>query len=468
MIEIDLMVSGRVVTMDQKRTIIDDGAVAIAGSKIVAVGSYDQVNKTHSARRHISLPRAIIIPGLIDCHTHMSQTLVRGLIAHELPMINRIYIPATLSMTAEQSHTAASLCAAQLLSSGVTTVCEGAVGVSQERIDAIVQAVEKANIRCNLVRGIGDQEFHHAALYSQANNRSYCKPRAGQAECDLELTAELLKLYPPGTDSLVTSGVCASHLTTYSERYFTLASDLAANHGAKLHVHASRDREEVEFTMAVFGRRPIEQLHEIGVLQAHTVLAHAMLSSEKEIVLMGQAGCSVAHSAVECLNILNAIPNVKMMKMLGVTVGLGCDNAANDMFTVMRAAWLLHTAAWGIQNYDPEVLTSDDILAMATIEAARLLGLDEIIGSLEIGKEADLVVLDGSDPQLLPTQGLVSDLVRYGSRGEVRFVLVGGQVVVEPDGIQTVDIDELAASADESAKSLRKIAKSRRYKSLCH
>jgi 5-methylthioadenosine/S-adenosylhomocysteine deaminase len=238
-------------------------------------------------------------------------------------------------------------------------------------------------------------------------------------------------------------------------------------HGAKLQIHASRDREEVEFCLATRGRRPIEQLAEIGVLDFNTVLAHAMLATEREIRLMGEAHCNVAHSAVECVNILNAVPNVRMMRELGVNVALGGDNAANDMFRVMHAAWVMHTAMRGIANYDPDYLTAEDVLAMATIDAARLLGLDHAIGSIEAGKQADLVVLDGADPHLFPVQALVPELVRHASRGDVRYVLVAGEVVRDPDGVRTMDLRELAARADRHAPRLREIAAGGRYRSLC-
>jgi cytosine/adenosine deaminase-related metal-dependent hydrolase len=395
----------------------------------------------------------------------MAQALVRGMVANELPNILRILVPVTSAMSPDEVGTAAALCATQLLSSGVTTVCEGAGGMGDAHLEATLESLRMAGIRCNFTLGRGDQSFGHAALYAQMRDKSFAIQ--GEAEADLLRTETYLNRFPPFGRGRITAGVSANSVVEFSPHYMRLAYELAVRHGAKLQIHASRDREEVEFCLATRGRRPIEQLAEIGVLDSYTVLAHAMLATEREIRLMGEARCNVAHSAVECVNILNAVPNVRMMRELGVNVALGGDNAANDMFRVMHAAWVIHTATRGIANYDPEYLSAEDILAMATIDAARLLGLDHLVGSIEVGKQADLVVLDGADPHLFPVQALVPELVRHASRGDVRYVLVAGEVVRDPDGVCTMDIAELAARAERHAPRLRAIAAGGRYRGLC-
>jgi NitT/TauT family transport system substrate-binding protein len=458
---------GRVVTMNPDRAILADGAIAVRGGRIAAVGDRASMLADWAPAQSLAPPRAIIIPGLIDAHTHMAQTLVRGLIANELPYILRILQPVTLAMTPAEIATAATLCATQLLSSGVTTVCEGAIGMTDDKLAALLDAVQAVGIRCNIVVGRSDQTMHHAALYAQSRDRSSVTIREGEAEADLLRTEALLQRFPPSGPGRVTAGICASSLTGFSARYMQMADMLAERTGAKLHIHASRDREEVEFCLGVYGRRPIEQLAHLGVLSPQTVLAHAMLATEREMVLMGQAGCGVAHSPIECVNILNAVPNIRLMRELGVTVGLGGDNAANDMFRVMHGAWVAHGATRGIASYDPAVMPAEDILAMATIDAARLLGLDHAIGSIEVGKQADLVVLDGTDPHLFPVQALVPELVRYGSRGDVRSVMVAGQIVRDAAGVTTIDRAALARRCDRDGARLRAIAVGGRYRSLC-
>ncbi len=463
----DTVLAGRVVTMGPGREILTDGAVAVRDGLIVAVGPRAAILAAWSPARTLAPPRAIIIPGLIDAHTHMAQALVRGMVADELPNILRILVPVTTAMHPDEIATASALCASQLLSSGVTTVCEGAGGMGDEHLEAMIDAVDKVGIRCNFTVGRGDQSFHHAALYAQVNSRSTATVRAGEAEADLLRTEALLHRFPIHGSGRLSASVSANSLVDFSPSYIGQAHALAERHGAKVHIHASRDREEVEFCLSIYGRRPIEQLAELGVLDRHTVLAHAMLATEHEMLLMGRGGVGVAHSAVECVNILNAVPNVRMMRELGVTVGLAGDNAANDMFRVMNGCWVMHTALRGIANYDPAIMPAEDILAMATIDAARLLGLDHRVGSIEVGKQADLVVLDGEDPHLLPVQALVPEIVRHACRGDVRYVLVAGRVVRDPSGLLTIDVADLAARTDAHGPRMRAIAASGRYRSLC-
>ena len=460
----DLLAFGCVVTMNAENEVVPDGGIAVRDGCILAIGSRTNIERRYRARRSLDRRRAILIPGLIDCHTHMSQALVRALIAHELPMIYRIYSPVTQNMTPDDVHVAASLCAAQLLLSGVTTVCEGAIGGTDEHLAATAEAISKAGIRSNIVIGRPDQEFHHAALYSQARDRSWLKVRQGEAERELNRTETFLSRNPPASAALITGGICASSLTAFSETYFRMAQDLAQRTGSKLHVHAARDREEVEFCLAVFGRRPIERLSEIDVIGKHLVIAHGMLATDHELTLLGKGQSAVAHSAIECLNILNSVPNVRLMRELGITVGLGCDNAVNDMFSAMRGAWILHTATRGIQGYDPEILDAGTILEMATRDASVLLGLDRHIGSLEPGKRADFVLLDGSGPHLRPSLDLLPELVRYACRGDVRDVVVDGRILVDNQRLCTLDLDEVQEKAQMAVHRLGPIAAKGRYR----
>jgi len=458
---VDQIVSGTIVTMDGARRVIADGAVAIRGGAIVAVGPAVDIAASYTASTRRGGADAIVLPGFLDCHTHATQALLRGLIAGELPMIYRLYLPADMALSPEEAHVAAKLCAVQLVRSGVTTVCAFETNVSDAQEEAVLSAMRDVGVRCNFLRSRSDQEMHHAALYAQIGDRSWRRQRIGEAEKDLARTAELIARH--ADDPMVHVGVCPSGLTGFSDDYFRQAHALSVETGARLHVHAARDREEVEFCLAVFGRRPIEQLAELGVLDERLVVVHGMLASANEIAMMGAARANLAHSAVEVANILARVPDIAMMRRLGVRVGLGCDNAVNDMWSVMQSAWLMHTVTRGIAGYDPAVADEADVLAMATSEAAVALGLGDRLGSIEAGKAADIVVLDGAAPHLLPVQDLMTELVRVGSRAEVRTVLVGGRAVIEDGAVATVDVAALRAEAGTIARKLDGLVTPRRY-----
>ena len=379
-------------------------------------------------------------------------------------MIPRIYSPAQRSLDEEQAGVTVRLIAAQLLRSGITTMCEGTLNPAHEQ--AIVAAIEETGIRCVMARGAADQDFHHAALYSQITDRSWCKAREGEAERQLLATEDFLHRHPPRGDGLVRGAVNVSALLNFSETYFRHGAEMARKHDTTIQVHVGRDREEVEFCLSVYGCRPVERLAELGVIDEHLVAVHAVLASEKEIELLARGRAGLAHSPVECVANLNAIPNLPRFRAAGIRVALGCDNQANDIFVNMRAAWLIHGAKWGIAAYDGEFLSAGEIIDMATIEAASVLRIDDIAGALEPGKAADIVVMDGSGPHMMSMQHLSSELLRYASRAEVRATIVAGKVLYADGAFPTIDIDRLRQDALAGRDHVRKLVAPRRYKPL--
>ena len=459
----DLLVLGKIVTMDAQRRVIDDGAIAVAGSDIAAVGERRDVLRDWSAPRRLG-GDAIVIPGMIDAHTHCTQCFVRSLTSNELPMIPRMYNPAQQSLSAGQAGAAVRLLAAQLIRSGVTTLCEGTLNPAHE--EPIVEALQEVGMRCVMARGAADQDFHHAALYAQRTEQSWVKERQGEAERDLMRSAAFLDRFPARGAGLIRGGVNASALPGFSASYFRGASALARERRASLHTHVARDREEVELSLAVWGKRPVERLAELGVLDEHFVAVHAVLASPREIALLGQARASLVHSPIECVANLNAVADVQQFRQAGCRVALGCDIQANDMFATMRAGWLLHGALYGIARYDPEYLTAAELFAMVTTDAAKVLRIDDRAGSLEPGKAADIVVLDANAAHLMAQHDVVSELVRYGSRAEVQHVLIDGRVVLEHGVHRSIDLERLKADAAAGARHVREAVAQRRYKPL--
>jgi len=461
---VDTVFLGRVLTLNQRRDVLTDGAVAVTGSEIVAVGPREDVLRSHAGRHTIGGPRAIVLPGMIDTHTHCTQCFVRALTANELPMIPRVYVPAQRSLSPAQAHATVRLIAAQLIRAGVTTLCDGTLIAAHE--EPTLQALEEIGVRACVARGAPDQDFYHAALYRQLTDRSSVTPRPGEAEAELKRTAAFLDRYPAQGGGLIRGAVNVSALPSFSESYFRLAAALACERGATLQVHVARDREEVEFALSVWGRRPIERLADMGVVDPHLVAVHAVLATGREIDLLAAGGASLTHSPMECVYNLNAIPDVQRFRNAGIPVGLGCDNQGNDMLATMRAALLIQGAVWGIPRYEPDYLTADDMLEMATIEAARVLRWDDRIGSLETGKAADVTVLDGDAPHLFPTQDLVTELVRFASRAEVTHVMVDGRLLLDQGRHTTVDLEKLRAEADAGAAHVHGVVAGKRYRPL--
>ncbi len=458
----DMLVRGKIVTMDAERRIIDDGALVVDKGAIIAVGPYADLARTYRCEAVVGDGRAVITPGFIDAHTHCTQCFVRGLTSGELPMIPRIYNPAQRILTPEEAAATVRLLTAQLLRSGVTTLCEGTLNPAHE--DAIVSTLQEIGIRCVMARGRPDQDFHHASLYSQVRDRSWAKAREGEAEADLIHTEAFLNRFPPRGGGLIHGAVNASALLGFSPRYFTDGAALARRFDTTLQVHISRDREEVEFCLDVWKRRPIERLLDLGVVDERLVAVHAVLASEREIQILADGKAGLAHSPIECVANMNAIPNLPRFRAAGIRAALGCDNQANDMFATMRAAWLIHGAKWGMASYDPEFLMAGEILEMATIESADVLRIDHVTGSLEVGKAADFVVLDGAAPHFMAAQNVPSELVRYGSRAEIMQTVVAGRILYDRGSYPTIDMDQLWGDAQAGASRVRDEVLGRRFR----
>lgn len=461
---IDLLVTGRILTMAPGAAPLFDGAVAVDGGDILAVGPAADLARRYQPRERLGGPDAIVLPGFIDAHTHCTQCFVRSLTAGELPMIPRIYNPAQRALSPDQAAAAVRLLSAQLLAAGVTTLCEGTLNPDHEA--PILEALTEVGIRAVMARGRADQDFYHASLYRQLTETSWARPRAGEAEADLQRTEAVLRAYPPRGRQLIRGAVNASALLGFSEGYFREGAALARAHDATLQVHIGRDREEVEFSLAVWGRRPIERLADMGVVDRHLVAVHAVLASETEIALLAEGGAGLAHSPIECVANMNGVPNLPRFRSAGIRVALGCDNQANDMFANMRACWLLHGAKWGLPAYDPAFLGAGEILAMATSEAADVLALSDLVGTLEPGKAADMVVLDGDRPHLFAAHDLATELVRYGSRGEIAQTIVAGRVLYDRGTFATIDLARLKADATKGAADMDKVVEGRRYTPL--
>ncbi|MEQ8296326.1 MAG: amidohydrolase family protein [Nitratireductor sp.] len=461
---VQMIARGRIITMDPTRRIIEDGAIAIDKGVIVAVGAHADIAGRFRAAEMLGDADALLTPGFIDAHTHCTQCFVRGLTSGELPMIPRIYNPAQRVLTAAEAASTVRLLSAQMLRAGVTTLCEGTLNPDHE--SAILDTLEEVGIRSVLARGRADQDFHHASLYSQINDRSWVKARDGEAEADLLRTEALLQRFPSRGDGLIHAAVNASALLGFSPRYFTEGAALARRFDTTLQVHIGRDREEVEFCLDVWKRRPVERLFDLGVVDEHLVAVHAVLASEREIEILAKGKAALAHSPTECVSNMNAIPNLPRFRAAGIRVALGCDNQANDMFSTMRAAWLIHGARWGVERFDPEFLPAGELLEMATIESASSLRIDHITGSLEPGKAADFLVMDGTAPHFMATQDVPSELVRYGSRAEILQTVVAGRVLYDRGNFATIDMQGLRDEATAGAAKVRQEVVDRRYRPL--
>jgi 5-methylthioadenosine/S-adenosylhomocysteine deaminase len=457
---VDLLAAGTLVTMDGDDRIVADGAVAILGNRIVAIGHASDIQSHYAAARTIGGRNHIVIPGLIDCHNHLAQSLVRDHSHEDLPGIYRLYIPAEQAMTPEEAGVAARVGIAQLLRSGTTTVAETTATSAHEPV--IAATVMESGIRCAMARGQGDRRTHHAGSYAQVADKSHFTDDLGRLRADLDDSEAFLRRWQ-GTSRLK-PWLHAGSIATASEKRFLELNALATRYGTGVMTHINRDREEIELSMALFGERPIEHLHRIGALWTGLLAIHAMLCTDREIALLAGAGVKVAHAPLACVDLLSAATKVVGMLSAGVSVGLATDTISYDMFRVLNTAHTMHNQAVGLPLYDPLALTARTAFAMATRIAARALRWEDCIGSIEVGKCADLAILRGQKLRLTPYDDVVGALVRHGVSEDVQTVVVDGEIVVDDGKILTFDEDKLLEDAARLYSKLGRELKPRRYR----
>jgi 5-methylthioadenosine/S-adenosylhomocysteine deaminase len=402
-----------VFTVDPTNAIYADGTVVFRDDRIVAVGATETIPLPPDVNQIIDCQgRMAVIPGLIDAHSHSS--LLRG-VTENMQLLDWLprYQLEHRALNEEDAYYAALLCYLEALKAGTTCVMD-----MFRLMHRCADAAGDLGIRVNLVPYVADM------------------PGKDFFE-NLETNRRLIESHHGAKGGRVQVWVGLEHLFYCSQDAFAKARELSDHYGIRIHTHSSEQKEEVEAVVQHFGKRPIELFHEYGILGEKTVIAHCVWLNSDEIQLLADTGTSVSHCPTSNAKLAGGIAPVLEMQQAGITVGLGTDgnisNNSLDMFETMKFASLLQK----VHRYDAAALAAPDTLRMATIEGAKLLGLDQEIGSIEVGKKADLVLVDLWQPNLMPLvwdgndTNVMWNLV-YAARGSnVNTVFVDGEMVVQ-------------------------------------
>ena len=428
-----LVTNGTVLTMDAEGTQIEGGGVAIAGGRIAAVGPAEAINRWRATRR-VDARGGIIMPGLVNTHTHAAMTCFRGL-ADDMPLMDWLQdhiFPAESKLDEEKVYSASLLACAEMILSGTTTFCDMYLFE-----DAVARAATAAGVRAV----IGE------VLYD------FPSPNYGDLERGFAYTEKLIDTWRD--DPLITVAVephspylCASDL-------LQRAADIARRHAIPLVIHVSETRSEVEQMRQRYGRTPVGFLAEHGILSPNLLACHCVILSEQDLQLLTEFDVKVAHNPESNMKLASGIAPVPEMLRRGICVGLGTDGCASnnnlDLFLEMSTTAKLHK----MNSQDPTVLDAATVLRMATIDGARALGIDQITGSLEQGKAADIIVIDTRQPHLTPMYHPVSHLVYAAGGGDVCCTIINGRVVMEDRRLISLDAGQVIEQVEQIADEMR-------------
>jgi len=431
-----LIHNGTILTMDGQNTIIHNGMIAISDSTISYVGKSRKDSIT--VKKDLDAQGGLILPGLINSHTHAAMSLFRGL-ADDLPLMEWLqnYIfPVESKMDADFVRVGTFLACAEMILSGTTTFCD--MYLFEEEV---ARAAKEAGMRAVVGEVIYD----------------FPSPNYGALEKGFIYTEALIERWEK--DPLINIAVEPHSLFTCGEELLRKANDLALAKGVPLILHLAETKEEVHEIEKKYRKRPVQHLNDLGLLGSHLIVDHCVHINKTEIELLAENNVSIVHNPESNMKLASGIAPVPDMIVKGITVGLGTDGCASnnnlDLFGEMDMAAKLHK----VHKLDPTVMNAQTLVHMATIDGAKVLGLEKITGSLEVGKRADLIVIDTHKPHLVPMYNPYSHLVYAVSGNDVKYSIIDGKIVMEERRLLTLDLEDIIEQSQEKSYRVKEWVK---------
>jgi 5-methylthioadenosine/S-adenosylhomocysteine deaminase len=400
-----------IVTVDANDSVITNGSIVIDGdviSEVLPAGATPASAVDHT----IDAGGGIVMPGLINAHTHLAMTAFRGF-ADDVDLqdfLGKLFPAEAKIMSDRHVRVGVRAAFAEAMLSGCTSALD-----MYWHADASLEEATKAGFR-----------LQAGAIFIGSN---------GPDNIPFEQRLTNVKASTPH------SWIMAHGTYTMDPEQLAEVGELAATEGARFHIHASENAGEVADVQGRYGRTPVELLDDKGLLRSGTVLAHAVVLSDAEIARLAETQTAVAHCPSSNMKLASGFCRVPEFLAAGVTVGLGTDGPSSsndlDMLAAMRVAALIHKG----NRLDPTVLPAAAILRMATMGSAAALGIEQLVGSIEVGKSADLVRLDPSSPSLTPVYDPISTIVYAASRADVVDVWIDGVAVVQNRTCTTLNLD---------------------------
>ena len=434
-----VVANGTVVTVDPGRRVIARGSVAIDGRDIVAVDTAGAIAASYRGRQTIDAAGSVVMPGLINTHTHAPMVLFRGL-ADDLALmewLQKYIFPAEAkTVSPEFVRVGTRLAALEMIESGTTTYTD-----MYYFEDEIARATKAAGLRGVL----GETIIQFPVADAKTPAESLARTERFAAEF--------------ANDDLITPAVAPHAMYTLDADTLKASRALADRLGLPVLIHLAETADEVKTAQEKYKTTPTAFLESLNFFGPRTIAAHGVHVTPDDIAVLAKRHVGVSHNPESNMKLASGTAPVEAMRKAGVAVGLGTDGAASnndlDMFEAMRQAAFLHKLISG----DPRAIPAPAALEMATIDGARVLGMEKSIGSLEPGKRADLLIVSMASARQTPLYDPVSHLV-YVTRGDdVRTTIVNGRVLMRDRKVLTLDSRQVLADARATADKVRAAVK---------
>jgi cytosine/adenosine deaminase-related metal-dependent hydrolase len=424
-----------IITMNPKREIIANGALVVNGKEIVAVGKSKDIVEKYPGKKQIDCNGNVLMPGLIDTHVHLAQAMIRGC-ADDLGLldwlINRVWVLQG-SYSKEDGKASAALCALEMIKSGTTSFIECMLA-EVYGFDGVAETIIRSGMRAALGKIVMD-------LPSYAKSENVMHPgmvEDGDTSVNNTLTA--YDKWNGAGDGRIQVWFGARTPGGVTPGLYDRINKLAKERDMGITVHLSEVREDLEYAASAGYRSPIEFAQAHGLLGPRSVLAHCVWTDGDDFKLMAETGTHVSHNPASNSKTATGIAPVHGMLQAGVNVSIGCDGGpSNNTYDIFRDMRMVSYLA-NLREEDPTVVPAESVLEMATINGARAMGLGDQIGSIEVGKRADFIVIDMDKPHLTPAPDPVSTIAYAAHGSDVDTVVIDGKIVM--DGRKVLTLDE--------------------------
>ena len=434
---IDLIVNGDfVVTMDAAATIIERGAIAVDEGIIVAIGGADEIAASYQARETLEGEQRIVMPGLVNGHSHAAMTLLRG-VADDLALmdwLNNYIFPAEVEFVdSEFVRIGTELACWEMIRGGTTTFVD-----MYYYPDTIAEIVDSCGMRALISATVIDQRSPDAEDAGDSLSKG-----VGFIERWQGRNSRIMPIFGPHANY------------TLDAEQLSATRKAALELDVPISIHLSESPYEVQYSKDTYGKTSIDMMESIGFFDGPTIAAHVVWPTESEIPILAERRVGVIHNPTSNMKIASGIAPVTDMLAAGVLVGIGTDGAASnndlDLWEEMRLASFLQK----VDKMNPEVLSATTVLRMATSGGAAAIGLGDRIGSLEVGKRADLIQVAFDDVHHVPTYDVVSHLVYVTDEQDVASVVVDGKVLMREGEMLTIDTERVAREATALAARIQ-------------
>jgi cytosine/adenosine deaminase-related metal-dependent hydrolase len=435
-----------VVTVD---AVHDDVALAVEGDTIAAIGPTDQILRTYARAEVYDGRGKALFPGLINCHAHMAAVLARGFNEDfGFPNSAKLAIQPTSLLQGEEGTLMFTVAALEAIRSGTTTIVENSSGISRS-----AAALAQTGLRCVFAESIRDSENVAGPMSPEGLARSET-PRFSPRLRDegMQRINDLFTSWHGKNQGRISVFPAANLAETSSPELLQAIRAFADKHDLGYTIHLSQSGPEVDFMVRHHGVRPPAFLDKHGFLGPRLFAAHCRYVDDADIALLGRTRTIVSHQAAMAAN-RGVIPPIPALRAAGCPIALGTDNNTNDLFEVMRVALLTERVRRNdaIPGLRPQ---PEDILEDATQGGARAVGQGKLLGSLEVGKKADILVVDTRRPHLVPAMRIASAWIHNGQPSDIESVMVDGRFIMRNRKILTVDEDSIVTEADKVGRRI--------------